>query len=596
MKNIMLLFLSEMHFKDNNKYQHTKYVLDDGTVLDCVQTNESAVRYLMHSLQAKGETLDDIFLFSTNRVREKVAVKDDQENFTILTHEECFEKRLQAEFASHSPAIHITPYDESEPVEESIRRVASMAEEIKKYQKQHADEPIVLHADMTGGFRHASMMMLAVMQLLKYYHIQIGRVVYSNYLQKKIEDVTEVHRMFTLVSGADEFVRFGSVQAIREYFSQVPATQQSQSLRELLQAMQEFSDAIAICRTGLIDQAVQELNTKIETFWNSWDKNLQENVFVQIIETIRDEYGALIQGNNSQLDIIEWCLDKGFLQQAMTLCTEWLPGYMVKHHICYTDLSAVQRRCRELGKKSGRTTWEPDFIITYNDASPESGSTTAWGKEKNFLQERVQRFNKTMLPEDIEDDLTKFFREARAFHCAYPSGYFCDCLETEMCTHYPRMGGLRKIIWQRRMKKNPQTTPDYTVTCQRMQLKTLLNELAVFSEKELAEIFAGQPATAFSYRPHHTIHWTDDAAVQQDPGWFNTRRRYRALFEAEVMKTSMDPNQALEALRQYYFIRRERNNVNHANATQYGRSNQEIKEMVSRCLELLKKLPNENQH
>ena len=66
---------------------------------------------------------------------------------------------------------------------------------------------------MTGGFRHSSMMMLSIMQLLKYRGIKIGEVLYSdpNKNNPIVYQATEIQRMFTLITGADEFVKFGSV-------------------------------------------------------------------------------------------------------------------------------------------------------------------------------------------------------------------------------------------------------------------------------------------------------------------------------------------------------------------------------------------------
>ena len=57
-------------------------------------------------------------------------------------------------------------------------------------------------------------------------------------------------------------------------------------------------------------------------------------MFDQVITVLRREYDLLLS-DCSKPDIIRWCVNKGFLQQAMTLCTEWLPFIYKDYQICY---------------------------------------------------------------------------------------------------------------------------------------------------------------------------------------------------------------------------------------------------------------------
>jgi hypothetical protein len=321
---------------------------------------------MAHYLEGKGEKIDDIFYFSTNLVKEKIAIRE-KNDFTIMTHEECFKRRISTDFPNLEGAFHAIDYDETKDADNSIHQVASMAEKIKKYIRRYEGEAVYLHADMTGGMRHASMMMLSVIQLLKFSGIRVGQVVYSDFQHRKIVNVTEVHRMFSLVSGADEFVKYGSVAAIDEYFGEVPKEHQSKELRELLTAMRNFSDAIKICKIDAIEGQLQIMNGKIENFRQKTDKSLQEELFAQIIDTIQHEYGLLLAKKPyyrkaSRLDIIAWCTKRGFLQQAMTMCTEWVPFFIVREKICYPvgiDGSKL------FHPTNGRRYWEQQFIKDY---------------------------------------------------------------------------------------------------------------------------------------------------------------------------------------------------------------------------------------
>ena len=117
-----------------------------------------------------------------------------------MTHEALFLERIQS-FAAHCVRID---YDERSQTEESIRQVLTMADTIRTFMESQSwlPEEVALHADFTGGFRHASMMMLSVMQLLKYRGIRTMSVLYSNRNEQQVENVTDIYRMFNLISGA----------------------------------------------------------------------------------------------------------------------------------------------------------------------------------------------------------------------------------------------------------------------------------------------------------------------------------------------------------------------------------------------------------
>ena len=203
--------------------------------------------------------------------------------------------------------------------------------------------------------------------LLKYSGIQTRRVLYSNWQERRVEDVTDIYRTFSLVSGADEFIHFGSVQEIESYFS---GKENSRELTELIKAMQDFADAIKICRVGNIEGSLQTLYAAMETFCSYGYKTLQEELFMKVLAIFRAEYGDLLTEGASQIDIIKWCVKKGYLQQAMTLCTEWLPEQIVHRRICYPASEEVRRECQKEKTKSWKS-WELYFIVNFNKKAAE---------------------------------------------------------------------------------------------------------------------------------------------------------------------------------------------------------------------------------
>lgn len=388
MKNILLFFLSDIHLnKKTGEFIISEYDGRNGKIFECIQTNEPAVDYIMDLLANK---LDALFFFSTKKTKEQLDVTIN-ENRVSETHIEWFTNRIIQKYPMLMGSFYNVDYDENKDADESIRQVTEMTEMIRSYLDESDDKDICLHADMTGGFRHASMMMLSVMQLLRQYQgIRIGKVLYSNWMKRKkeygnlpskgfneegqsykqadinltepmgvVEDVTEVHRMFFLISGTDEFVNYGSVKEINRYFANRP---KSRELEQLITTMDSFSDAIKICRTDKIESVVRNLQKCINEFACNTCKTVHERIFSQIITILVKEYGDLLHQGVTKLDIIDWCIRKDFLQQAMTLCTEWLPFVLVENKICYTEDGMIQLEALNLGIDMDRS-WQQSFII-----------------------------------------------------------------------------------------------------------------------------------------------------------------------------------------------------------------------------------------
>ena len=71
--------------------------------------------------------------------------------------------------------------------------------------------------------------------------------------------------------------------------------------------------------------------------------------------------------------------------------------------------------------------------------------------------------------------------------------------------------------------------------------------------------------------------------------WENREREYLSMFEKNIIHTAFDETTAIKFLRDYYEIRRERNQVNHANA--FATKNiSDLKTMIKDYLEELEKI------
>ena len=308
-KNILLLFLSPVKPNDD-----IKFVNIDGKGIK--NSNEPAILYLAQ----KNIALDKIFIFASEMIRQPVAnyLEDDEP----ITHLNFFLKRLE-EFLPGVDSF-IFNYDEKISDDAKLKSVAEMANKIQEYA---GGEETFLHVDLTGGMRDINMMMLDLTRLLEYSGLKIGTLVYSDLGKKKVEELRNIYDLFQLIAGVEEFVNFGSVTALKNYYADKKL---SEPLTNLLAAMENFAEAIKLCHYGQFHDAIINLHDAVRDFKPAQD-DTQDILMARLIGRIREDYHRLIVNRDlDDLEVIRWCLEKGYLQQALTLYTERIPEYLVE--------------------------------------------------------------------------------------------------------------------------------------------------------------------------------------------------------------------------------------------------------------------------
>ena len=595
--HVMVAFVSQLA---NNPTNVEYRSVDGKEIFSCMQTNEAAVCQLQSLLRAEGG-LAKIILIETDQAREKVT--RNSADWLALMEKYGSESMsavelLKAQSARKYPEL-AQVFEDSEyskmGIEDSMRSIAGIAERVRTFaERVHEKEPeaeLVLHADMTGGFRYAAMMLLVVMQLSKYMGIRMGHVVYSDLVrggESRVHLTDDIRRMFDLVAGADEFQKYGSVQALEEYFSRSP--RHSEDFSTLFAAMRRFSDAIRICRTSVIEDEMTDLAEKIRAFRQSKPASIEEEMFSHILGVIEGEYGSVIKNasgekSDRRLDIIAWCVQKKFLQQAMTLCTEWIPAILVEKKICYTEDLWVIRQCRRNGEASFQG-WQQQFINNYgtDKKKGEKNSTDVFrqgdlAKMVGYILRQRDKKRIKELPEGIRLKLTAFFAEYEtdyAKRCKLDLRRDIGSSIHDFARRYPI---LKKAIGSLpKSEKNPFPYGD------------LPQRLGSLSAKELFKIFSIPVEEAEKYDAQF-LDQGDFEALQQER-WKKREKQYRAMLEgqhgAEVMQTTKPVEEAVEFLHGYFKIRNERNYSNHA-VKDAAQENDWLEEEIAAYIEKLRK-------
>lgn len=350
-------------------------------------TNESAVRLLYQDLRKKGQEINRIYAFATQTVQGKLMYmqeKDGQKQLLPYQYENhdithldytkmCMKDILSEDAWRIIPEPHLGEDNVSlamnRTLSYTLRIAGQIQDDIDAMRRENPDVKIVLHADCTGGPRHAIMMLINIIRLLQYNDVEIGSLFYSNWISSKragkIEQINDVYRFYNLIAGAEEFVNFGSVKDLQGYFQNRNI---SAELDDLLLAMGEFADEVKLCRRWRFVDAIDHLRKAIKTFEGKWenvehrldtviesndDVRLNDMLMFQLLPQIHKDYSDLLR-EHDPLSLIKWCLNQGLLQQALTLYTESIPYYLF-HFMAMTEnedrRAFLEKQYKEHGKE-----------------------------------------------------------------------------------------------------------------------------------------------------------------------------------------------------------------------------------------------------
>lgn len=354
-KNIVL-FIMSLYRDDSVEKEYT----DDSNLFkaNCKHTNETALKYIAWKLNQEQQQIDEIYACISEQVRETSLDK-----FKELIQDEYYKDKI----------IDVPLYNNGE-MKGSFKSISEMFDKLQAYKEKNPDDTVVIHVDMTGGLRHASMLMLALIRMLKYIGMELGLVLYVNFNTAKIENASDIMDMFTLLGGAEEFNSFGSVNQIQNYFDKLNSKKlrtSSSALELLLEEMRDFSEAIKVCTNykdmtnvlSLLNDSLKIYKRIIKSKSNRLSE--QELFFAKLILVIEKTYADILPKDNKPSSvpaIIKWCAKRDFLQAAITFYTEWIPVYLIENKLVIIKDASIEEECR---KNKAWSNWQVSFFKNY---------------------------------------------------------------------------------------------------------------------------------------------------------------------------------------------------------------------------------------
>ena len=597
-QNIGIVFFSRVHTSVDERSGAIRarvasqpFVMEEGLgIFHGFQTNEAPLANIMDLLSAQGQQLDRLYCLVTPQCissEEWSGGEDrglhviDGDASTSYVSQFAFWCARMKELRPMFADVEIIPiplkYREDALVEDIEGQIASLAARIKG----DAGVPREWHdchiyADITGGPRYVNMMMTSVLQFLQYDGMRVEKMIYADNRtlsrQSRIYDVRAVGDIYKLVAGADAFVSDGSSRAIEEYFCYDPDTDEAEMAigserRNVLRAMRAFSDAIQICQTKKIPSTLLALSKALQAFSEMSEemRAIEDRIFMQLIDTIRAGYGELLDVPQSRAQhyaaIIRWCVDKGLLQQAMTLATEWIPVILIEWRIVYP--TPELRSFAEAAVDRMHPNWEQNFII-----KPTDYQNLVY---ENRKAEAVSVLKRAVKEGSIPSDAPPILRTIQRVHQLFPR----------------ILGGSNRAD---AFAKAPEEVQEiYRLVCDQLNTgkgkKGGWTIQSLLHDRGAHNIICNQICKKDGIFVRRLLHMDPpQTEAGKASKWAARRAEWEHMMHTqELVQTDTDVELMMDCVHAHFDLREQRNQINHA-TEKNDTSRKEVIALVSRCL------------
>ena len=452
-------------------------------------TNEAPITSLIHRLNKKHERLDEIIYIESDKIRQPIKDGDSTADYLrrrINYYTQKTEGLLCVNYCKDD-SVEIPDEPDEKAVSTAVFKVYNRILALAEGKKE-----VNIYIESNGGVRYVLTMLLSVTKALekRNMNIHIAEItgMVSGDKQEdtiKIIDTKKIYDTAQISGIVDEFIYYGRVESLRDYAEELKkseslSNEEKDRMDEVLDKLSKLADDLQLCRTkDLLDDFYGSTETEgIGTVISRYMKKTKEkeddsaelSIFRHLMEGIKEELDKVIyldtENSNSKVsnedskanaadnndnirflpNAIQWCLNKDFIQQALTLSAERLPEYLV--NTGRLELSSdLQQQLDQEDTKS----YEPDYYLLSNwkkfkynpvkdyfdfiikvgkqillDTQKENDKLTAeWEKiEKEFVERnQIQELSETHLSSQEKDAIKALIPALLAFYKKYSAEF-----------------------------------------------------------------------------------------------------------------------------------------------------------------------------
>ncbi|MGN0643073.1 MAG: TM1812 family CRISPR-associated protein [Huintestinicola sp.] len=334
MSEILIVYISVIQAKEPAVMEY-----DISSIAGCgkktvrgLQTNEAATKCLIDCLREKNKRLDKIICIVTDKAR-----NEKNEKLGVSAYD--YYKNAVSEEAGYP--VEFIDIDIRDGSFDSSHLINKITEKIS------TDDNVYI--DTTGGQRNVVYFIQLLTRFLSFRGIDNPISFYTDFAGKKVIDAKVSDELTEIIDAVNQFVNAGSCQLLQDIF----AENCPDDISELLQSISDFSDCIQLCDTSSLDGILRKMAASINDVRSISTADPKVALFKETIPVIAEKFNIDLESSRFEADypaIISWCLSNGFVQQALTIYTEKIPGYLFeKGHIKANDAFIADKISSKLG-------------------------------------------------------------------------------------------------------------------------------------------------------------------------------------------------------------------------------------------------------
>ncbi len=253
-----------------------------------------------------------------------------------------------------------------------------------------------IHVDTHGGFRTIQEILNTALSLLRLEGIDIvpenmhAVDLISNADRKPDFPTTfftsakDTFHIMNFVTGIHECINYGQIASLHHVQNVNPAEQ------EVLDQMQMIAEGIQLCDVNKFEEGLKKLSIALVKLCPS-ESNTENAGYLTLFQgLIRDSYGEklLVQDDKKRrvIDEIQWCLNKGFIQQALTLLESKMPKEMIKNSFLVSQAQNGYDAPFIFDPVSGEQKLSRDLVSYLRQTNTPK---ERWKPEENYMVEQV---------------------------------------------------------------------------------------------------------------------------------------------------------------------------------------------------------------
>ena len=349
-ENVLLLFLSNYREESRQaKYSYFESETKKEVIFTGEQTNDAPAKCLMSCAMktSKEDNGKKVAFHKILCIVTKETLTDCHDGKTTYQLFEerlkayCEEENINSDFEICRIEYNMKDEEKNDPTTERramyIYGQISDALNIKSPEKKKT----YVYVDYTGGFRDISFLMTSIIRYLEFADIECKKILYANFFakEKRIYELNCIYDMYQMINGVSEFVSTGNAVQLGKLF-------EKENTPDLIKAIIEFSNSMAVCDMSKIDQTVSDM-AKLTEEVQEEQNSVYYEMFQSMIPTIREKMRlkeVVKQGKINYPVLIDWCTDNGLIQQATTLYVEKMPFYysekgLLEKYVCVDEVA-----------------------------------------------------------------------------------------------------------------------------------------------------------------------------------------------------------------------------------------------------------------